>query len=106
MKGIFLDRDGVINKYPGDAKYVISWKEFCFLPRAKSAITKLHKNKFKILFSLTIFAILIFHLLGYFKGFYYSTIFLIFTALIVSYIFKRIKKAKINNETIINSEAS
>lgn len=48
MKGIFLDRDGVINRYPGDTKYVTSWKEFSFLPRAKSAITKLHKNKFKI----------------------------------------------------------
>lgn len=48
VKVVFLDRDGVINKYPGDKKYVTSWKEFRFLPRAKEAIAKLHKNKFKI----------------------------------------------------------
>ncbi|MCM8795569.1 MAG: HAD family hydrolase [Candidatus Omnitrophica bacterium] len=48
MRAIFLDRDGVINRYPGDGKYVTSWKEFHFLPGAKEAIAKLYKNKFKI----------------------------------------------------------
>ncbi len=48
MKVIFLDRDGVINRYPGDTKYVASWKEFHFLPRVKKAIAKLNQNKFKI----------------------------------------------------------
>lgn len=48
MKVIFVDRDGVINKYPGDTKYVTSWKEFRFLPAAKLAIARLYKNKFKI----------------------------------------------------------
>lgn len=48
MKAIFLDRDGVINKYPGDKKYVTSWREFQFLLRAKKAIAKLYKNRFKI----------------------------------------------------------
>ena len=48
MKAVFLDRDGVINRYPGDTKYVTSWREFRFLPKAKKAIAKLHKNKFKI----------------------------------------------------------
>ncbi|OGX17592.1 MAG: hypothetical protein A3K83_00480 [Omnitrophica WOR_2 bacterium RBG_13_44_8b] len=48
MRAVFLDRDGVINRYPGDKKYVTSWKEFRFLPGAKSAIARLHKNKFKI----------------------------------------------------------
>jgi histidinol-phosphate phosphatase family protein len=48
MKVIFLDRDGVINRYPGDTKYVTSLKGFRFLPRAKKAIALLHKNKFKI----------------------------------------------------------
>lgn len=48
MRAIFLDRDGVINKYPGDTRYVTSWKEFRFLPKAKQAIAKLHKNKFKL----------------------------------------------------------
>lgn len=48
MKVIFLDRDGVINRYPGDTKYVVDCKEFRFLPRAKKAVAKLHKNNFKI----------------------------------------------------------
>ncbi len=48
MQAIFLDRDGVINKYPGDKKYVTTWKAFKFLPKAKAAIARLHQNKFKI----------------------------------------------------------
>lgn len=48
FKAIFLDRDGVINRYPGDTKYVTNWKEFKFLPKAKKAIAKLSKNKYKI----------------------------------------------------------
>jgi histidinol-phosphate phosphatase family protein len=48
MKVIFLDRDGVINKYPGDKLYVTSPKKFRFLPRAKEAIALLGKNGFKI----------------------------------------------------------
>ncbi len=43
-----LDRDGVINRYPGDTKYVTRWKEFRFLPRAKKAIAKLYKDGFKL----------------------------------------------------------
>lgn len=48
MKVIFLDRDGVINRYPGDTKYVTEWKEFRFLPRAKIALARLYKNGFKV----------------------------------------------------------
>jgi histidinol-phosphate phosphatase family protein len=48
MKVVFLDRDGVINRYPGDKKYVTSLKGFRFLPRAKKAIARLHKHGFKI----------------------------------------------------------
>jgi histidinol-phosphate phosphatase family protein len=48
MRAIFLDRDGVINRYPGDKKYVTSWKEFRFLPKVKKAIARLNKKKFKI----------------------------------------------------------
>jgi histidinol-phosphate phosphatase family protein len=48
MKAIFLDRDGVINRYPGDTKYVTTWREFRFLPGAKKAVAKLHKNGFKV----------------------------------------------------------
>ena len=48
MRAIFLDRDGVINKYPGDRKYVTAWKDFYFLPRAKKAIAALREGKFKL----------------------------------------------------------
>jgi histidinol-phosphate phosphatase family protein len=48
MKTVFLDRDGVINKYPGDKLYVTSVKKFQFLPGAKSAIAKLTKAGFRI----------------------------------------------------------
>jgi len=48
MKVIFLDRDGVINKYPGDADYVKSWREFKFLPKAKSALKRLTDRGFQI----------------------------------------------------------
>jgi len=44
MKVVFLDRDGVINEYPGDADYVKSWEEFRFLPVAKPALKKLTDN--------------------------------------------------------------
>ncbi|MBU1998420.1 MAG: HAD-IIIA family hydrolase [Candidatus Omnitrophota bacterium] len=42
-KIVFLDRDGVINRYPGDTKYVTSLKEFRFLPRVKIALVRLTK---------------------------------------------------------------
>lgn len=48
MKIIFLDRDGVINKYPGDKLYVTSLLKFKFLPNAKKAIALLSKEGFKI----------------------------------------------------------
>ena len=48
MRVIFLDRDGVINKYPGDKKYVTCQKEFRFLPNAKRAIARLYKRNFKL----------------------------------------------------------
>jgi histidinol-phosphate phosphatase family protein len=48
MKVIFLDRDGVINEYPGDFKYVTSWQEFKFLPGAKEALKKLNNAGYKI----------------------------------------------------------
>jgi len=41
MRAVFLDRDGVINEYPGDADYVKSWEEFRFLPAAKLGLKKL-----------------------------------------------------------------
>ena len=45
---IFLDRDGVINSYPGDTKYVTSWKEFCFLPRAREAVALLTSKNYPV----------------------------------------------------------
>jgi len=48
MKVIFLDRDGVINRYPGDSGYVTSWSEFYFLPKVKPALKKLNEKGFKI----------------------------------------------------------
>ena len=47
-KVVFLDRDGVINKYPGHFQYVTSWDEFSFLPNVKAALRRLHKEGYKI----------------------------------------------------------
>ncbi|OGX15619.1 MAG: hypothetical protein A2166_02485 [Omnitrophica WOR_2 bacterium RBG_13_41_10] len=48
VKAVFLDRDGVINQYPGDYQYVKSWEEFRFLPGVQSALKNLVDNGFKI----------------------------------------------------------
>lgn len=48
MKTIFLDRDGVINKYPGDRLYVTSLNKLFFLPKAKEALALLAKKGFKV----------------------------------------------------------
>lgn len=48
MKVIILDRDGVINKYPGDRLYVTSLKKFKFLPLALQAIALLSAKGYKI----------------------------------------------------------
>jgi len=48
VKAVFLDRDGVINKYPGDTRYVTSLKEFKFLPKAKKAIALLTRRGFAL----------------------------------------------------------
>ena len=47
-KIIFLDRDGVINQYPGDTKYVTSWSGFKFLPLVKHAILRLTEAGYNI----------------------------------------------------------
>lgn len=43
-----MDRDGVVNRYPGDKKYVTSLKKFKFIPGAKKAISKLANSGYKI----------------------------------------------------------
>lgn len=48
MKVIFLDRDGVINEYPGDFKYVTNKREFRFLPGVKKALKKLSQADYRI----------------------------------------------------------
>jgi D-glycero-D-manno-heptose 1,7-bisphosphate phosphatase len=50
-KVIFIDRDGVINKDPGGwtkYSYVTRWKDFRFLPGAKTAIKRLSKSGYTI----------------------------------------------------------
>jgi len=48
LKIVFLDRDGVINKYPGDKNYVTSAKNFRFLPGVKIALKLLSDAGFMI----------------------------------------------------------
>ncbi len=38
MRVVFLDRDGVINEFPGNGNYVTLVKDFRFLPRALEAL--------------------------------------------------------------------
>lgn len=47
-KIIFIDRDGVINRYPGDFKYVSAVSDFQFLGGSKKALVKLYKAGYKI----------------------------------------------------------
>ncbi|MCK9432651.1 MAG: HAD family hydrolase [Candidatus Omnitrophica bacterium] len=48
IKAVFLDRDGVINKYPGDRLYVTSLKKFFLLPGAARAVAALNRAGFKV----------------------------------------------------------
>lgn len=48
IKAVFLDRDGVINEYPGDFKYVTGWDKFHFLPNVKPALKKLNEYDWQI----------------------------------------------------------
>lgn len=48
MKVIFLDRDGVINQYPGDRNYITGAKEFKFIPGSIQGIKQLKDKGFKI----------------------------------------------------------
>ena len=48
MKVVFLDRDGVINKYPGDRRYVNNWREFEFIPGSIEGIRMLNEKEFKV----------------------------------------------------------
>lgn len=48
MKLVFLDRDGVINEFPGNGKYVTKLKEFHFIPGTLDALRILTLEGFKI----------------------------------------------------------
>ena len=45
---VILDRDGVINEYPGDFDYVKSPEAFKMLPGVKKAVKMLNKANFKV----------------------------------------------------------
>lgn len=49
IRAVFLDRDGVINEYPGDYDYVKSWQEFRFLPGVFDALELFGARGFKII---------------------------------------------------------
>ncbi|VAX37981.1 hypothetical protein MNBD_UNCLBAC01-347 [hydrothermal vent metagenome] len=48
MKIVFLDRDGVINQFPGNGKYVTKLKEFHFVPGSLDAIRILTQEGYTI----------------------------------------------------------
>ncbi len=48
MKVVFLDRDGVINEFPGNGNYVTKVKDFRFLPRALDALKMLKESGFTV----------------------------------------------------------
>ncbi len=45
---IFLDRDGVINEFPGCGKYVTSYKEFRFIDGVVEALARLYNAGYDI----------------------------------------------------------
>ena len=48
MKVVFLDRDGVINEFPGNGKYVTKLKEFHFVPGSLDALRILTREGYSI----------------------------------------------------------
>lgn len=49
MKIVFLDRDGVINEFPGHGDYVTTFKQFRFIKGSLQAISKLTDAGFKVI---------------------------------------------------------
>ncbi len=48
LKVVFLDRDGVINEFPGDGNYVTKVQDFRFLPGALEAVRRLTEQGYII----------------------------------------------------------
>ena len=47
-KLIFLDRDGVIIRFPGVGRYVTRWSQFRFVPKSRQAIALLTKAGYEV----------------------------------------------------------
>ncbi|MBI3831218.1 MAG: HAD family hydrolase [Planctomycetes bacterium] len=45
-KAVFLDRDGVINVFPGPGKFVLKWDEFIFMPQVQKNLQRLRARGF------------------------------------------------------------
>lgn len=45
-KAVFLDRDGVVNVFPGVDKFVLSWPEFHFMPQLVEQVARLRRAGF------------------------------------------------------------
>ncbi|MCW8131897.1 MAG: HAD family hydrolase [Planctomycetota bacterium] len=45
-KAVFLDRDGVINVFPGDGKFVLHYNEFIFMPQVAENLARLRAAGF------------------------------------------------------------
>jgi len=45
-RAVFLDRDGVVNVFPGDGEFVKSWAEFHFMPRVQEQLLRLRAAGF------------------------------------------------------------
>ncbi len=43
-KAIFLDRDGVVNIFPGDEKFVLNWSAFRFMPGLRGDLKRLRAH--------------------------------------------------------------
>ncbi len=48
MKVVFIDRDGVLNRYPGDSDYVTKVKDLHIFPKALDAVKRLNEARMKV----------------------------------------------------------
>ena len=48
-KGVFLDRDGVINRKPPEGDYVTRWEDFQILPGVTEGIAQLNRAGFRVI---------------------------------------------------------
>lgn len=48
-KGVFLDRDGVINRKPPEGDYITRWEDFHILPGVSEGIAQLNRARFRVI---------------------------------------------------------